>query len=61
MGRVTNDNRSTKPWVEEKVFNSEASNQHKDMELSSISLFKAHGIIYIYNKIIVNRKSKKNP
>lgn len=38
-----------------KVFSSEASKEHEDVELSSISLFKAHGIIYICNKIIVNK------
>jgi hypothetical protein len=41
-----------------KVFNSEASKEYKDIELSSISLFKAHGIIYIIYKIIVNKSQK---
>lgn len=38
------------------IFNSgEKRKQYEDMELGSISLFKARGIIYIFNKIIVNK------
>lgn len=56
LSRVTNDNRN----MSIEVFNFEANREHEDMELSSISLFKAHGIIYVYNKIIVNKTRKKS-
>lgn len=53
---MTNDNRNI-AQKEKKVFNFEASKENEDIELSSISSFKAHGIIYICNK---QKKSPKN-
>lgn len=50
--QMTIDEELTPPTM----FNSgEKRKQYEDMELGSISLFKAHGIIYIFNKIIVNK------
>lgn len=50
--QMTIDEELTPPTI----FNSgEKRKQYEDMELGSISLFKAHGIIYNFNKIIVNK------